>query len=101
MLCFTAPVVIHRLYFRQGQKERVVWLTHWLALVGMVLFMLGMALALWLVLTRVWSQTAATWSSLGVFLLAGGVWFILPRIFIGAPPRPGAASDPPTSRGTQ
>ena len=55
-VCFTAPVVVHRLHFRQGEKEPLVWVAHRLTLAGMVLFTLGMGLALWLVLARLWSD---------------------------------------------
>jgi len=92
VLCFTAPVVIHRLYFRQGQKERLVWATHWLALIGMTLFIMGMTLALWLVLARLWSMTTASWVSLGVIPVAGFLWFLWPRWLIGKMPSPGSGT---------
>ena len=66
-VCFTAPVVVHRLHFRQGEKEPLVWVAHRLTLAGMVLFTLGMGLALWLVLARLWSVQPSRVSTTFVF----------------------------------
>lgn len=100
VLCFIAPVVVHRLYFRQGQKERLVWITHWLALAGLSLFIVGMTLAVWLVLAWLWSQSTATWVALAILPVAGFLWFLLPRWVIGEAPSPslGTLSDKGDSR---
>ena len=91
-VCFTAPVVVHRLHFRQGEKEPLVWVAHRLTLAGMVLFTLGMGLALWLVLARLWSDELATVVSLALIPACGWLWVFWPRHLLSH-----AAELPPSS----
>jgi hypothetical protein len=78
VLCFLAPVAGHRLFFRQGLKEQVVWLTHRMALAGLVLLAVSMTSAAWLVIARVWSQPVASAVAVGMVLAVLGLWVVLP-----------------------
>lgn len=79
-LCFMAPVLVHRLTFRLGGKERLVWVTHRLALAGLALLALAMVLSVWLVTAFLFSQTAATVivGCLAAFIVL--LWVVLPVV---------------------
>jgi hypothetical protein len=81
-LCFMAPVVAHRLHFRTGRKERLVWVGHWMVLHGALLLVLAMDLSLWLVLAAVWSKTVATGTAVALPVVAGLLWIGLPWLLI-------------------
>jgi hypothetical protein len=89
-VCFIAPVAFHRLHFRQGRKEGVVWVAHWMALAGLLLLVTAMTLAVWLVIDTLWSARAA---GIVAVLMAGGIvttWVVIPRLVVGQakPPAP-------------
>ena len=77
-LCFMAPVSAHRLTFRQGGKERLVWVTHGLALVGLALLAIAMLASIWLVLAYLftWVTASATVAALAFLVLA--LWVVIP-----------------------
>lgn len=86
-ITFIAPVAFHRLHFRQGRKEGVVWLTHGMSLLGLVLLVTAMALAVWLVIRFLWSPATGSvvvGAMIGVVLL---LWVLVPRLMLrrGAP----------------
>lgn len=77
-ICFMAPVSVHRLTFRLGGKERLVWVTHTFAMVGLVLLALAMLLAIWMVIAYLFSFTTASALVAGLSLLIVGAWAVLP-----------------------
>lgn len=77
-ICFVAPVAFHRTLFRRGMKEEVVALTHRLAIVGLALLALSMALASWLVLASLWSERSATAVVVGMLAVTAVVWVAVP-----------------------
>ena len=77
-LCFMAPVALHRLRFRQGVKEQLVWVAHMMALIGLALLLLAMDLSLWLVLAVLWSWPAATTAALALPVVVLLLWVVLP-----------------------
>lgn len=85
-LCFTATVMAHRLHFREGAKERLVWLAHRMVIAGMLLFASGMGLALWLVLARLGSETFATAAAAGMAPAILVLWVLVPRWLIRGSP---------------
>jgi amino acid transporter len=97
-LCFMAPAVAHRLHFRTGRKERLVWVGHWMLLHGMLLLVLAMDLALWLVLAAVWSKTVATATTVALPAVAALLWVALPALVITHAER--AHDDEPEPVGT-
>lgn len=81
-LVFIAPVAFHRLHFRQGRKEGVVWLTHGMSLLGLTLLVTAMAAAVWLVIRVLWSPAAGL---VVVLAMIGGVivlWIVVPRLLL-------------------
>ena len=87
-LCFMAPVMAHRLHFREGAKEGVVQLAHRMVTAAMVLLASGMSLALWLVLARLGPATFATAAAVGTAPLILLLWVLLPRWLIGGRSEP-------------
>jgi hypothetical protein len=83
-LCFMAPVAMHRLSFRQGLKERLVWVTHGMALIGMALLVVSMDLSLWLVMSVLWSSQAATALALALPVVVPLIWVVIPARLIGS-----------------
>jgi hypothetical protein len=81
-LVFIAPVAFHRLHFRQGRKEGVVWLTHRMSLLGLALLVAAMAAAVWLVIRFLWSPAAG--NTVVVVLVVGVLllWIIVPRLLL-------------------
>lgn len=82
-VCFMAPVAAHRLHFRQGDKERLVWLTHSFAMAGLVLLLTAMVLSLWLVVAYLWSDLAATCLAAGTVVGVVLLWIVVPRWALG------------------
>ncbi|MCU0282766.1 MAG: DUF6328 family protein [Candidatus Nanopelagicales bacterium] len=102
-LCFMAPVVAHRLHFRTGRKERLVWVGHWMVLHGSLLLVLAMDLSVWLVLAAVWSKAVATATAVALPVVALVLWVGLPWLLIrrderGERDEPGA--EPAADRGS-
>jgi Family of unknown function (DUF6328) len=73
-LSFLAPVVFHRGHFREGRKEALVWVTHWFAIMGLVLLIGSMLLSVWLVLAFLWSEVTASIIAGGLALSIFGAW---------------------------
>lgn len=81
-LCFMAPVMAHRAFFREGVKEGLVWVAHTMLIVGSIFFAVGLDLAIWLVLARLWTDTVATATALVLVPVVAVIWFLLPRHII-------------------
>ncbi len=77
-LCFMAPVAAHRLTFRTGGKERLVWVTHRLALVGLALLAMAMLASIWLVLAFLFTWVTASAAVAAVAFLVLALWVVLP-----------------------
>lgn len=81
-ITFIGPVAFHRLHFRQGRKEGVVWLTHGMSLLGLVLLVTAMALAVWLVIRFLWSPTAGTIVVVAMIGVVVVLWILVPRLML-------------------
>lgn len=77
-LCFMAPVAVHRLTFRIGGKEQLVWASHRFAMAGMTLLAVAMLLAVWLVIAYLFANSTATLIVAGLALLVVILWVVLP-----------------------
>lgn len=77
-VCFMAPVAIHRMLFRLGGKERIVFVTHRFALAGLVLLGISMLLAVWIVIAFLFGDGTATTLVALLAVLIVGTWGILP-----------------------
>jgi hypothetical protein len=75
-----APVVVHRVLFRQGAKDRLVATGQWLTLTGMALLVVSIVCALWVVLDLVVGGTAGAVLALVVAVAFVLVWIVLPAV---------------------
>ena len=82
-ICLIAPVAGHRLQFRKGRKESIVWLAHWMSMAGLALLVTAMTLAVWLVLAHLWSSTVASWVAVGMVVLVVLLWVVVPLALSG------------------
>ena len=87
-LCFMAPVVAHRMHFRQGAKERLVWMTHRITFVGMFAMGVAMLLGVWLVLALLWTDLFATVVCVLLAALIVVVWVVWPWFVLRRPEQP-------------
>lgn len=81
-LTFIAPVAFHRLHFRQGRKEGVVWLTHRTSLLGLFLLVSAMTLAIWLVMEFLWSAGVANLVSACTLTFVLLLWVLVPQLVL-------------------
>jgi hypothetical protein len=81
-LVFIAPVAFHRLHFRQGRKEGVVWLTHRMSLLGLTLLVTAMAAAVWLVIRFLWSPGAGLVVVVVMVVAVVLLWVMVPRMLL-------------------
>ena len=73
-----APVVIHRVLFRHGAKDRLVRAAQWLTLGGMALLGVSIVTALWVVLDMVVGGPGAAAVALAAAVVFVLVWVVLP-----------------------
>ena len=73
-----APVVVHRVLFRHGAKDRLVTAAQWLTVAGMALLAVSIVSAVWVVLDLVVRGAAATVLTVGCGLVLVLVWVVLP-----------------------
>lgn len=77
-LCFMAPVAAHRMTFRLGGKEQLVWVTHRFAVAGLALLSVAMMLAIWMVIAFLFNDGVASVTVSGLTGLVVAVWVVLP-----------------------
>lgn len=77
-LCFMAPVAAHRITFRLGGKEQLVWVTHRFAVAGLALLSVAMMLAIWMVIAFLFNDGVAGMTVSGLAVLVVAVWVVLP-----------------------
>jgi hypothetical protein len=80
-ICFMAPVAAHRMTFRLGSKEHLVWVTHRFAMVGLVLLSLAMLLAVWIVIAYLFREIPATTVVAALAVTQISLWLVLPLRF--------------------
>ena len=72
------PVAYHRLVFRRGMKEPLVWFANAMAIAGLTAVGLAVLLAVLLVTDYVAGALAATLITVAMAFLFGGLWFAVP-----------------------
>lgn len=82
VICFLAPVASHRMSFRKGGKEAVLWFAHWSSIAGLLLLVSAIILSIWLVIGFVWSPGAATRVSLAGLAVIAVAWGVLPALLM-------------------
>lgn len=76
--CFIAPTAYHRLLFRQGEKERLVFFATRAAIAGLALLALAMSGAVLLVSDVLFGGLASVAAGAGMLGLYVLLWFVLP-----------------------
>ena len=77
-LCFMAPVAVHRLTFRIGGKEQLVWASHRFAMAGLTLLAIAMLLAIWLVVAYLFTGLTATVTVGALAVVVVVLWVVVP-----------------------
>ncbi len=75
-----APVPLHRMLFRQGEKEWIVHAASRLAQAGLATLALTVAGVVWLVFDVVVGREAAVVVGLVAFAFLATLWFVLPLL---------------------
>ncbi len=73
-----APVVHHRLRFRDGTKEQMIHMGNRLALAGATCIALAVGCAVYVVGDSAFSDSPARWIGPAVVLVAGITWYLVP-----------------------
>lgn len=77
-LLLIAPTVLHRVQFREGDKEGLLKISNRLALVGSVFLAAAIATVVFVITDIVFGAPASTILLVVAALLFGGVWYGLP-----------------------
>lgn len=77
-LCFMAPVASHRVTFRLGGKETLVWVTHRFAMAGLGLLSVAMLLSIWMVIAFLFTERLSTFVVAALGLIVVLVWVVMP-----------------------
>jgi Flp pilus assembly protein TadB len=78
-----APVVHHRLRFRDGTKEQMIRTGNRLALAGATCIALAVGCAVYVVGDAAFSDSPARWIGPAVVLVAGITWYLIPLRYRG------------------
>jgi hypothetical protein len=82
-----APTAYHRIQFRQGRKEDILWFANRSALLGLAALALAMSGAILLITDFLFGLAAAIPVGAGAALMFGTLWYMLPlRRGRGEPP---------------
>jgi hypothetical protein len=79
-LLLIAPVTIHRVLFRQHEREALVSVAHWCALLGSLLLASALVGVNGLVFDVVVGRSAATWAAAVIGGLALSLWGVAPLV---------------------
>ena len=82
-----APSMYHRLNFRQGNKEQMLFDSNRLMIVGMVILAIGMACSIYLIVDVVYGGTPAVVATAITLAVYGLLWIGLPLVRRGEPDR--------------
>jgi hypothetical protein len=75
-----APTAFHRLHFRAGNKERMLFTSNRLAIVGLALLAAAVSCAVFVVMVAVFSLGAAVAMAAGVGIWFVWFWYALPLV---------------------
>ena len=80
-----SPTALHRLRFRQGDKENILRTSNRMILLGLVALAIGMVATVWLVSELLFEQGTANAIAAAALIMVIGLWFVLPlsRRFAG------------------
>jgi len=73
-----APSMYHRLNFRQGNKERMLFESNRLMIAGMVILAIGVACSIYLIADVVYGGTVAVIATIATLVVYAALWVVLP-----------------------
>ena len=76
--CFIVPTALHRLNFRQREKEQILFHSNKFAIAGLMFLAVSMIGVVMLITDVIYSDTAAVIAGSAAALLFGGLWIGLP-----------------------
>ena len=82
-----APSMYHRLNFRQGNKEQMLFDSNRLMIAGMVILAIGVACSIYLIVDVVHGGTAAAVATISTLVVYALLWVALPLLRRGEPDR--------------
>ena len=82
-----APSMYHRLNFRQGNKEQMLFDSNRLMIAGMVILGIGVACSIYLIIDIVYGGTAAAAATISTLVVYALLWVALPLLRRGEPDR--------------
>jgi hypothetical protein len=77
-LCLIAPVAMHRMLYRRGERDRLLHRAHHCSLAGLLLLAAAVAAAMALIVDVVYTETAGWCVGGAAALLFGLVWWAWP-----------------------
>jgi Family of unknown function (DUF6328) len=75
-----APSAHHRLWWRAGEKERLVRIGNQMAIVGTVFLAAAIVLALYVISDVLFTTNLAILTAVGALLLFTGLWYVVPMV---------------------
>jgi hypothetical protein len=72
------PTALHRLRFRQGDKEYILQTSNRLILLGLVALAIGMVATVWLVSELLFEKGTANTIGVVALIMVIGLWFVMP-----------------------
>ena len=79
------PSMYHRLNFRQGNKEQMLFDANRLMIVAMIVLAIGIACSIYLIADVVYGGTVAVLATVATLIVYVGLWIVLPLLRRGTP----------------
>jgi hypothetical protein len=73
-----APSAHHRLWWRAGEKERLVRIGNQMAIVGTVFLAAAIVLALYVITDVLFTTNLAVLTAIGALVVFAGLWYVVP-----------------------
>jgi hypothetical protein len=75
-----APSAHHRLWWRAGEKERLVRIGNQMAIVGTVFLAAAIVLALYVITDVLFTTNLAVLTAIGALVVFAGLWYVVPML---------------------
>jgi uncharacterized membrane protein len=80
-----SPSMYHRLNFRRGNKEQMLFDANRLMIAGMIILAIGVACSIYLIADVVYGGTVAVAATVATLVVYGLLWIVLPLVRRGEP----------------
>jgi Family of unknown function (DUF6328) len=75
-----APSVHHRMWWRAGEKERLVRMGNQMAIVGTVFLAAAIVLALYVITDVLFTTNLAVMTGIAALIVFGALWYVVPMV---------------------